>query len=127
MAGLQPQGPQYGDVSAMREMGVKYSPETSTPTFFNPKGGRPPGATQAPALGGGPAPVAPPQEAGIPAEHQDLFQRAHDLAEAALAWQSVASRPGASEKMKLIALAVKGAAKIAVINAREGTPFTREP
>jgi len=126
-AGLVPKEPQYGDIGAMRQMGVKYSPESNVPTFFKPQGGRPPTqAGQVPVLGGTPAPGSPPTgEQLIPAEHQDLIQRSVDLAAAARSWAAAAALPTSTEKVRRIALALKEAARIAASQAREGTPFTR--
>jgi hypothetical protein len=124
-AGLQSKEPQYGDIGAMREMGVKYSPETSTPTFFKPQGGRPPTqAGQVPAPGGA-MPAGSPPAPGIPPEHEDLMTRAKELADASRSWQVAARQPGATEKVKRIAAAVKEAARIAVMQTRSETPFIR--
>jgi hypothetical protein len=134
MAGLQPSGPEYGDVGALRQLGVKMSPETQTPTFFNPKGGRPKGPTPvgfgpAAALGGaGNSTGTPPaEEFQVPAEHQSLVARATRLAAASRGWTALAATPAAQgdERIQRIALAVKQAAKMAVLQARDGTPFYR--
>jgi len=124
-AGLVPNEPQYGDIGAMREMGVKYSPESSTPVFFKPQGGRPPTQAGQVPVPGGALPSGSPPLGGIPTEHEDLLQRADDLAQASRSWQAAARHPDATTKVKRIAAAVKEAARIATMNARTGTPYRR--
>jgi hypothetical protein len=128
-AGLIPKEPAYGDQTTLRRLGVKSSPVTATPTFFNPQGGRPPkvpmpgAGGQAPALG---APQqAPPPAAGISAEHQSLYQRSVDLAAAARTWTKLAESPLATARVKQIAQAVREAARLAILDARNGTPYVK--
>ena len=125
MAGIVPSGPQYGDKTALRQAGVKFSPETETPTFFNPSGGRPRktaanpmGLPQVPS-----AQASAPDDPLIPQEHQDLFDRATNLAAAARGWDEVARSPQATPQIKRIAAAVRKAAEIAVLQGRHGTPY----
>lgn len=125
MAGLQPTEAQYGDQTALRRAGLKMSPETSTPTFFNPQGGRPPEAGAAPALGGDQAAAPPPAESVIAPEHQSLYERSTRLAAAARAWGQLAQSPMATEEVRRTALALKEAARIAILDARAGTPFVK--
>jgi hypothetical protein len=125
MAGLVPKEAQYGDKTTLRRMGMKDSPVSGTPTLFKPQGGRPPEAGAQPA---GPV-VAPapanaaPVAGDIPLEEQSLYDRSANLAAASQAWIAFAESPLATEKVKRIALALKEAARIAALDAREGTPF----
>jgi hypothetical protein len=126
MAGLVPKDPQYGDQTALRRLGVKASPETGTPTFFNPQGGRPksvPQLPQAAAFGG--AQTALPPAPDISAEHQSLYQRASDLTAAARAWQKLANSPLATPKIIATAQALREAARLAILDAREKTPYVK--
>ena len=124
-AGLHPKEPQYGDVGALRELGVKQSPESSTPTFFAPQGGRPRQKGQFSAHGGALPQGSPPAPEDIPTEHEELLQRADDLAQASRAWSIAAQSPGATAKMKRVAMAVREAARIAVMQARTELPYER--
>lgn len=126
-AGLIPKEAAYGDKTALRRAGMKDSPVTGTPVLFKPQGGRPPetGAQPTgpavPALGGDP--LATPPVGGVAPEHQSLYDRSANLAAASQAWQAFAASPLATEKVKRIALALKEAARLATLDAREGTPF----
>ncbi len=129
MAGLVPKEPQYGDQTALRRLGVKSSPQTGTPTFFNPQGGRPPkvpmpgAAPQTAALGA--SQQVPPPASVISAEHQSLYQRSTDLAAAARTWTKLAESPIATARVKQIAQAVREAARLAILDARNGTPYVK--
>jgi len=124
MAGLVPKEAAYGDKTALRRLGMKDSPVSGTPTIFKPQGGRPPEAGAAPKAVplGGEREALPPAP-GIPPEEQSLYDRSANLAAAAQAWAAFAASPLATEKVKRIALALKEAARLAVIEAREGSPF----
>jgi len=124
MAGLVPKEAQYGDKTALRRLGMKDSPVSGTPTLFKPQGGRPPEAGAAPQAAplGGDAQVLPPA-GDVPLEEQSLYDRGSNLAAASVAWQKLAASPLATEKVKRIALALKEAARLAVLDARENTPF----
>ena len=139
--GLGPAEPQYGDKTALRKLGVKSSPETGSPVFFNPVGGRPKVDTQFPQgfnmappaqdaavsgdVGQAVPPPLPETNAGIPADHHDLIDRALKLSRASVGWSLLAQQPGADPETIQMAQAVKGAASIAIQEARDGTPFYR--
>ena len=129
MAGLQPKEAQYGDQTMLRRSGLKFSPETQSPVFFNPQGGRPPEAGAPPGgevpMLGGAQQATPPVETGIAPEHQSLYQQAVNLASASQAWQAYAASPLATPRTRRIAAALKEAARIAIYDARHGTPFVR--
>jgi hypothetical protein len=127
---LTPKEPQYGDQTQLRRMGVKTSPDNSGPVFFNPEGGRPSTRTKIAGIDpqkmlGGAAASGPPPAPVVPAEHQELFSSAADLAAAARGWSRLAARPDAPPKVQRIALALKEAARLAILEAREGTPYYR--
>lgn len=126
MAGLQPKEAQYGDQTTLRRMGMKMSPETGTPTLFNPQGGRPPEAPGAPVPGGNQTAALPPAEAvDIAPEHQSLYDRALELSNAARSWAELAATPIATPKIKRTAAALKEAARLAILDARAGTPWVK--
>lgn len=127
MGGLQPKEAQYGDKTALRRLGMKDTqPGGGAPVLFKPQGGRPPNAGAQPGpmvspLGEGPQ-STPPVGDVLP-EEQSLYDRSGNLSAAARAWLALAESPMATEKVKRIALAIKEAARLAILDAREGTPF----
>ncbi len=125
MAGLIPTEAQYGDQTALRRLGMKASPETGAPTFFNPQGGRPPQVPQAgvPVLSGNQQALPPASD--IEAEHQSLYQRAADLVSAARAWQQLADSTLSTPKIVQTARALREAAKLALYDARNKTPYVK--
>lgn len=124
-AGLIPKEAAYGDKTALRRLGMKDTqPGGGAPVLFKPQGGRPPEAGAQPTVPvlGGADPATPPV-GDVSAEHQSLYDRATNLAAASQAWQAFATSPLATEKVKRIALSIKEAARLAALDAREGTPF----